>query len=116
LTPLAASARSVLLALLLASCGAATTAQPVATNQVDLPPSYLFKPSAITVTTGTTVTWTNHDNFTHSVRLIDEGNRVVGVMHPGEATRFTFSKAGTFRYDCSFHPQNMHGTVTVTSG
>ncbi len=110
-----ASARSVLLALVLSACGAATAGQPVATDHVDLPPSYLFSPSAITVTTGTTVTWTNHDNFTHSVRLIDNGNRIVGIMHPGASTHFTFTQAGTFRYDCSFHPQNMHGTVTVTS-
>ncbi len=88
----------------------------MATNQVELPPSYLFSPSAITVTTGTLVTWTNHDNFTHSVRLIDDGNRIVGTMHPGQSTRFTFTKAGTFHYDCSFHPQNMRGTVIVISG
>lgn len=117
MTPrLAASARIVLLALFLSSCGGATASQPVATNEVDLPPSYVFRPAAISVTAGTTVTWTNHDNFTHSVRLVDDGNRVVGVMRPGESTRFTFSKPGTFHYDCSFHPQNMHGTVTVSSG
>jgi plastocyanin len=38
---------------------------------------------------------------------------MVGTMKPGEAVSFTFAKAGTYRYDCSFHPQNMKGTVTV---
>ena len=63
---------------------------------------------------GTRVTWTNHDNFTHTVRLIDQGNRVVGTMSPGQSVTFTFSRPGTYRYDCSLHPQDMHGSVIVT--
>ena len=27
---------------------------------------------------------------------------------------FTFDKPGTFKYDCSFHPQDMKGEVVVT--
>ncbi len=111
--PLRTSAGAFALALVLAACGAASSTGPVATSRVDLPPSYLFSPAAITVPAGTTVTWTNHDNFTHSVRLIDLGNQVVGVMHPGQSLRFTFDRAGTYHYDCSFHPQNMKGTVIV---
>jgi plastocyanin len=26
---------------------------------------------------------------------------------------FTFDHAGTFHYQCHFHPQNMQGSVTV---
>ena len=36
------------------------------------------------------------------------------VMQPGQSVTFTFSQAGTFAYECHFHPQNMKGTVTVT--
>ena len=43
-------------------------ASPVATTTVDMPKSYRFAPQAITVEAGSTVTWTNSDNFTHSVR------------------------------------------------
>ena len=39
--------------------------QPGRDDSVDLPKSYKFAPAAITVTAGTTVTWTNDDNFTH---------------------------------------------------
>jgi plastocyanin len=35
------------------------------------------------------------------------------VMQPGQTVTFTFSQAGTFTYECHFHPQNMKGTVSV---
>ena len=35
------------------------------------------------------------------------------VMPPGQATTFTFEKPGLCRYQCSFHPQNVQGSVTV---
>jgi len=92
-----------------AGAGAAG-ASPVVTTTVDLPKSYKFAPAAISVTAGDTVTWTNHDNFSHSVRI--EGGEPL-VMKPGEQVSHTFGAAGTFRYDCSFHPQNMKGTVVV---
>jgi plastocyanin len=92
-----------------------TSGSPVATTEVRLPPSYKFEPAAITVAAGSTVTWTNADNFTHSVQFEDGG--LPGdprVMPPGQQTTFTFATPGTYHYRCSFHPQNMQGTVTVT--
>jgi plastocyanin len=68
------------------------------------------------VKAGTTVTWTNHDHFTHSVQFLDGGLPTAPlVMEPGQSATFTFAGAGTFSYQCHFHPQNMKGTVTVTS-
>jgi plastocyanin len=99
--------------LLLAACAPPTAAEPVATNQVDLPPSYKFEPAVITVPDGTTVTWTNHDNFTHNVRLLDDGGEVLDLP-PGESVSFTFSGPGEHRYDCSFHPNDMSGVVVVS--
>jgi plastocyanin len=91
--------------------GGGVAASPVATTTVDMPKSYRFDPTAITVEAGATVTWTNGDNFTHSVRL--EGEEPL-VAAPGAAVQHTFDAPGTFRYDCSFHPQNMKGEVVVT--
>ena len=71
------------LTLLLGACAAAPV-EPVATDQVDLPPSYRFEPEVITVADGTTVTWTNHDNFTHNVRLLDDGGDTMETA-PGES-------------------------------
>jgi plastocyanin len=97
------------------ACTASDTpaAEPVATDQVDLPKSYRFAPAAITVPAGTVVTWTNSDNFTHSVRLLDEGDTVL-IMRPGQTVSLTFATPGLHRYDCSFHPHDMRGTVAVT--
>jgi plastocyanin len=99
--------------LLLAACAPQAAAEAVATNQVDLPPSYKFEPAVITVPDGTTVTWTNHDNFTHSVRLLDDGGQVLDLP-PGESVSFTFTGPGEHRYDCSFHPNDMSGVVVVS--
>ena len=88
---------------------------PVATSTVDLPASYKFVPAAITVPKGTTVTWTNHDNFSHSVQFLDGGlPKDARLMKPGESTTFTFATPGTYRYQCSLHPQAMQGSVVVT--
>jgi plastocyanin len=100
----------------LAGCAPASTSAStvVRTNQVDLPPSYLFAPAAIEVVQGTTVTWTNHDNFTHSVQV--QGQSEVHILPPGQSTQIRFDQAGTFAYVCTLHTQNMHGTVVVTGG
>jgi len=91
---------------------ATNASKPVRTAQVDLPPSYLFAPTAIEVAPGTTVTWTNHDNFTHSVQV--QGQSEVHMLRPGETTQIRFDQPGSFPYVCTLHTQNMHGTVVVT--
>jgi len=107
----------VFLAGLLAGCaGAPAAASPAATAAVDLPPSYRFDPVDITVPAGTTVTWTNHDNFTHSVQFLDGGLPTKPqVIPPGRTATFTLATPGLFHYQCSFHPQNMRGSVLVTA-
>ena len=99
--------------LLLAGCAGQPSAAPAATNKVDLPRSYKFAPAAIQVSAGTTVTWTNDDQFTHSVRFAATGEN--HVIKPGESTTYTFATPGTFAYDCQFHPQDMKGSVVVTA-
>jgi plastocyanin len=104
-------------ALLAAACGPggnAADASPVATDKVDLPRSYKFAPAAITVPSGTTVTWTNSDNFTHSVDLADDPSEP-SVMSPGQSVTLTFDTPGRFAYVCSFHPNDMRGVVVVTA-
>ena len=109
-------ALALISALLVGACapaGSANDGTPVATSSVDLPKSYKFAPVAITVPTGTTVTWTNNDNFTHNVRF--EGEEPL-MMAPGESADRPFDAAGTYAYICSLHPKDMKGTVVVTGG
>ena len=107
--------RLVLTAVIaVAACAPATSPSPVATTTVDLPKSYRFAPPAIVVALGATVTWTNSDNFTHSVQF--DGDPAPGiVVAPGESTVRTFDEPGSFTYLCAFHPQDMRGTVVVTA-
>ncbi|MEA2577935.1 MAG: hypothetical protein QOD78_1523 [Chloroflexota bacterium] len=109
----------LLLALALTGCGggsaaadssAAASPAPVATTTVDLPKSYRFEPAAIAVTVGATVTWTNHDEFTHNVTFDGEAGL---VMKPGESVTRAFATPGTFAYLCSLHPKEMRGSVVV---
>jgi plastocyanin len=103
----------VAIALLGTACGApASAAQPVRTTQVDLPPSYVFRPAVIEVSRGSVVTWTNHDNFTHSVQVQGQGE--VHTLRPGDSTQITFDSLGEFNYVCTFHTQNMKGTISVS--
>jgi plastocyanin len=101
------------LALVLAACGAGASADqsPVATTSVDLPKSYRFAPAAIVVEAGSTVTWTNHDNFTHNVTF--EGSAPL-TMAPGESVSDTLATPGLYAYVCSLHPKDMKGSVLVT--
>lgn len=112
---LGAAGPLIIAGLLLAACAPQAAAVPVATSEVNLPPSYKFEPAAITVPDGTTVTWTNNDNFTHNVRLLDDGGDLL-PLPPGVSVSFTFTGAGEHRYDCSFHPHDMSGVVVVTEG
>ena len=106
---------SVVLAALVVSCASAgQDASPVPTTSVDLPKSYRFAPEAIVIHLGDTVTWTNSDNFTHSVQFDGEASPGL-VLAPGEAVDRAFPAAGTYAYVCAFHAQDMQGTVIVSA-
>ena len=115
------AARSVIAALglvaaiALAGCAVeAGSGTPVPTDRVDMPRSYRFAPATITVPAGTKVTWTNNDQFTHSVQL-PEAEAPNTVVKPGETTEHIFQAPGTYPYICSFHPNDMTGTVVVSA-
>ena len=105
-------ALAAIVAVVLLACAPSVPAEPVATAQVDLPRSYRFAPADIVVPVGTTVTWTNNDNFTHSVRLLDPADEPL-MLKPGERVTHDFTTAGLYRYDCSLHPKDMTGSVLV---
>lgn len=70
-----------------------------------------FNPSAITVSAGTTITWTNKDGVAHTVTS-DTGLFDSGSLGSNETYSRTFSTAGTFPYHCTIHPF-MKGSVIV---
>ncbi|HEY8254334.1 MAG TPA: cupredoxin family copper-binding protein [Rhizomicrobium sp.] len=70
-----------------------------------------FGPMNVTVAPGTTVVWKNLDGEPHTVASAD-GLFRSQALDQNDSYRFTFDKAGTFRYICSIHP-NMKATITV---
>jgi LPXTG-motif cell wall-anchored protein len=72
---------------------------------------FAFHPPSVTIHVGDTVTWTNNDAIAHTATAGD-GSFDTGTLSKGQSGSHTFTKAGTFAYICSIHP-NMHGTVVV---
>ena len=72
---------------------------------------FSFKPSKLTVTAGTKVTFTNDDGFAHTVTAKDKAYES-GSIDGGGTFEHTYDAAGTFDYQCSIH-NSMTGTVVV---
>jgi plastocyanin len=96
-----------------AGCGGGheptTTGPDVEANLVDTR-DFAFAPSALTVPSGTTVTFTNTGETTHTVKgrgFFSE------AINPGESYRHRFTQPGTYRYLCTLHPTLMRGAITV---
>ena len=91
----------------------ASTNPSATTTSVEIS-GFAFSPSTITVTKGATVTWTNKDSIGHTVTETDgQDGPKSGDLNQGQSYSFTFNTVGTFKYNCSIHP-NMTGTVIVT--
>jgi plastocyanin len=101
----------VLLAALVAGCGGSGESTPVATTEVEMAKSYRFDPETIEIQAGETVTWTNEDNFTHTVEVEGQGDHKVDR---GDSVSITFDEPGTYDYVCTLHSHDMRGTVIVT--
>jgi len=107
--------------VLLSQPKAATSGQPSAqppaqpptgnepkTASVDIV-NFAFQPAEITVTAGTTVTWTNKGSVKHDITsagIIDHD------LNPGETFSFKFDTPGTYDYHCDIHT-SMTGKVIV---
>jgi plastocyanin len=102
-------------AVTLSACGGG--AQAAATARVDIK-AFDFQPDPLTIKRGTTVRFVNHDEIHHTATA---GMRskprpsVFDVKLAATGTgRFTFRKAGTYRYFCTFHPgPGMVGKIVV---
>jgi plastocyanin len=72
---------------------------------------FTYRPARLEIPAGTTITWTNRGQVTHTVtaddRSFDSGN-----IEPGERRSLTFSRTGTFPYRCTPHPF-MRGVIVV---
>ncbi|CAN5347535.1 hypothetical protein BH09PSE3_BH09PSE3_05220 [soil metagenome] len=87
----------------------AAHAAPAKTVSVQIK-NFAFVPAVLTISPGTTVTWTNVDEDPHSVVSTTKTFRSAALDTNGKFS-FTFTKAGDFAYFCSLHP---HMTAKIT--
>jgi plastocyanin len=118
----------VILGLIILMCSFAVYAvsgsasNPAATNKANAAgktvtiSNFQFAPKNVTVKVGSSVTWVNKDG-THTVTA-DDGSFQSPNLTAGKSFSKKFTKAGTYRYYCSFHGgaggADMSGVVTVT--
>ncbi|HEY6542174.1 MAG TPA: plastocyanin/azurin family copper-binding protein [Ktedonobacteraceae bacterium] len=76
--------------------------------------TFAFSPLTLKITLGTTVTWKNLTQVSHTVTSNDGKTFNSGILAPGAAFHFKFTKRGTFAYHCSIHPFMMTATVIVS--
>jgi plastocyanin len=96
--------------LALADATLASSASTVASQVVIK--DFMFTPTSLPVTAGSTVTWMNKDEEPHTV-ISDTGMFHSAAMDTNESFSFKFDKAGTYHFTCSIHPR-MIGTIVVS--
>ena len=95
----------------------APTPAPPGSTSVDIPSgastqtTTAFGADPLTVSVGTTISWLNDDNTTHT-SVADGSQWDSGNIPPGGRYNRTFTSAGRFTYHCQIHP-NMVGTIVV---
>jgi plastocyanin len=86
------------------------SSSPSSAGKVDIS-NYKFGPETITVSTGSSVAFTNEDPANHTATATDMAFDT-DTLGKGQSKSLTFDHPGTFTYFCRFHPF-MKGTVVV---
>ncbi|WP_052664105.1 cupredoxin domain-containing protein [Nitriliruptor alkaliphilus] len=76
---------------------------------------FTLEPEALSIDTGTTVTFVNEDSVRHTFTSgagEADGTFDLETVAEGDAAEFTFDEAGTYPYFCEVHA-SMTGTITV---
>ena len=105
---------SAVLALLSLSACIDDGADPIGdapTEPVEIS-NFEFTPETLTISVGTAVTWENKASTSHTSNS-DEALWGSGTLAEGDEFSFLFEEAGTFPYFCTFHPDQMKGTIVV---
>jgi plastocyanin len=76
-----------------------------------------FNPATKTIAVGTTITWTNKDNYPHQptsgIPNYPDGLFKSAPLNNGGTFSYKFNTAGTFNYYCFIHGAMMTATMTV---
>ncbi|MDR3388032.1 MAG: cupredoxin family copper-binding protein [Rudaea sp.] len=88
----------------------AITAGAAETRAIEIH-KFAFAPQEITVTPGTKIVWTNHDETPHTIMAADKGF-ASKALDTDDRFEYTFASEGDFSYFCTLHPF-MTGIVHV---
>lgn len=91
----------------------AASMAPVKVQAKEVNSKYVFGPTKTKAKVGQTVIWKNTTDAAHTVTSTTAGWTYDKKLNVGKSLQFTFKKAGTFHYKCSYHP-GMVGTVIVS--
>lgn len=91
--------------------GSNSNPAPTAPNTVNANPGLAFNPALLTVTAGTTVTFSFGDTA-HTVTFKTAGSPANIPATSNANVSVLFPTAGTYNYQCSIHPY-MTGTIQV---
>lgn len=86
-----------------------TTPSEVKENIINIK-DFSFQPSELTINTRETITWIQQDSVAHTV--VSSGLFQSNPLSTGEEFTFTFTKPGTYNYNCGIHP-SMKGKIIV---
>ncbi len=78
--------------------------------------NFEFQPASQAVNVGDVVRWTfagDPHTVTSGTPGAPDGRFDSGIKNPGESFQVTFDTAGTYRYFCLIHPEQMTGTIVV---
>jgi plastocyanin len=85
--------------------------RPAAANAEIKIDNFSLGPPTITIPVGSTRTWTNRDDITHT-SVSTKGVFKSKVLDTDEHCSYAVSKAGTYPYYCTIHPKTV-GKVIV---
>ena len=74
-----------------------------------------FRPKSLSVAKGTVVKWRAVEGF-HTVTAYSRNWSKNSNLSPGNPTRFTFNRTGTFKYRCTFHSNLSSGVCSGMCG
>ena len=126
----------VVLATVAAACGSSSSASTTTPTTPATTPAgsggtaasvsiqnFAFTPKTLTVSPGTTVTWTNNDSTVHNVmstKSLSLNSPTTSVfasstLSQGQTFSFTFAAKGVYFYECSIHKSlpAMHAVIVV---
>jgi plastocyanin len=101
----------VVLSLLVCSAIAAATKQRKPKTHIVVMEAMVFRPAALTVSSGDTIVWVNKDIVEHTATSAAAGFDSK-MIRAGKSWKHTIRSRGNFGYVCTYHPA-MTGTLRV---